>query len=260
MENRLKQLLDSGKVAIGAQLRFGSPAIAELFGLAGFDWLLIDTEHAPQTPPGVLAQLQGAGCTPATALVRVAKNDPDLIKLYLDMGAAGIVAPFVNNPEEAQLGARACRYPPLGTRGWGPDRAAGYGLRTQEYNDTADAAVFFAPIIESAQAVEQIDGILAVEGVDSFIVGPVDLSISLGVGFAYQSAPFQAALDRVLEAAQRLRKPAGVGVYGPPFEPALALELVERGFRLLLVGGDEWILGSGCKLVLENLASVRRAT
>ncbi|MBI2503717.1 MAG: hypothetical protein HYW07_10865, partial [Candidatus Latescibacteria bacterium] len=209
MRNQLKALLTEGKVALGAQLRFGSPAIAELFGLAGYDWLLIDTEHAPQTPPGVMAQLQGAGCTPATVLVRVARNDPDLIKLYLDMGAAGIVAPFVNTSAEAQAGALACRYPPLGTRGWGPDRAAGYGLRSQEYTAASDREVIFVPIIESAQAIENIEGILGVEGVDSCIVGPVDLSISIGTPFDYQSQPFQQALDAVLVAARRTGKPAG---------------------------------------------------
>ena len=257
MHNQLKALLAEGKVALGGQLRFGSPAIAELFGLAGYDWILIDTEHAPQTPPGVMAQLQGVGCTPATALVRVAKNDPDLIKLYLDMGAAGIVAPFVNTPEEAKAGADACRYPPLGTRGWGPDRAAGYGLRSQEYTASSDREVMFVPIIESAQAIENIAGILGTEGVDSCIVGPVDLSISLGTPFDYQSRPFQQALDAVLEAAKGCKKPAGIGVYGPVFEAGLATELVERGFRLILAGGDEWILGSGCRMVLEQLQKLR---
>jgi len=118
--------------------------------------------------------------------------------------------------------------------------------------------VMFIPIIESAQAIEHIGGILAAEGVDSCVVGPVDLSISLGVPFDYQSARFQEALDAVLKAAQRAKKPAGIGVYGPVFEPGLALELIERGFRLLLVGGDEWMLAAGCKLVLENLSAARR--
>ncbi len=257
MRNHLKARLAEGKVALGAQLRFGSPAIAELFGLAGYDWLVIDSEHGPQTPPGIQAQLQGAGCTPATALVRVAKNDPDLIKLYLDMGAAGIVAPFVNTPEEAKAGADACRYPPRGTRGWGPDRASGYGLRTQEYNESADREVMFLPIIESAEAIQHIEGILGTEGVDGCIVGPADLSISFGTPFDYQSRVFQQALDAVLAAAQRIGKPAGIGVYGPVFEAGLATELVERGFRLILAGGDQWILGAGAKLVLAQLSKLR---
>ena len=102
MRNRLKELLETGKVAIGAQLRFGVPA--ELFGAAGFDWVLIDTEHAPQTPTSVQAQLQGVGCTEATSIVRTAKNDPDLIKLYLDMGAMGVVVPSINTAGETGEG------------------------------------------------------------------------------------------------------------------------------------------------------------
>ena len=119
MRNRLKELLETGKVAMGAQLRFGVPAIAELFGAAGFDWVLIDTEHAPQTPTSVQAQLQGVGCTEATSIVRTAKNDPDLIKLYLDMGAMGVVVPSINTAGEAGEGTSVCRYPPDGIRGWG---------------------------------------------------------------------------------------------------------------------------------------------
>ena len=257
MKNRLRELLTANKVAIGAQLRFGSPAIAELFGAAGFDWILIDTEHAPQTPVSVQAQLQGIGCTPATPIVRVAQNDPDLIKLYLDMGAMGIVVPFINTPEEAETGARACRYPPAGTRGWGPHRAAQYGLRATEYTEAIDDQVLYIPIIESAEAVANIEGILAVEGVDSFVVGPVDLSISLGVPFDYESAPFQEALQKVLEASRRVGKPAGTGVYGSFLDPATATRQIEAGFRLLLVGGDEPFLATTCRLVLDQLASVR---
>ena len=93
MKSRLKTLLDNNQPAFGAQLRFGSAAIAELFGLAGFDWILLDTEHAPQSPQGIQAQLQGIGNSEATPIVRAAQNDPDLIKLYLDMGAMGIAVP-----------------------------------------------------------------------------------------------------------------------------------------------------------------------
>jgi 2-keto-3-deoxy-L-rhamnonate aldolase RhmA len=253
MQNRLKGVLDAGEVAIGAQLRFGAPAIAELFGTAGFDWLLIDTEHAPQTSVGVQAQLQAIGCTEATPIVRVAKNDPDLIKLYLDMGAMGIVVPFINTAEEAERGAKACRYPPIGTRGWGPHRAANYGLNAEAYTAEINDAVMYIPIIESAEAVANIDAILAVNGVDSFIVGPVDLSISLGVPFDYESTAFQNAIQTVLAAAHRAGKPAGAGVHGSAFDPASAVRQIDAGFRLLLVGGDEPFLTTACRLVLDNV-------
>ena len=106
--NRLKKLLAGQTIAVGAQLRFGSPAIAELFGLAGFDWILIDGEHAPQSPMGIQAQLHAIGCTDATPIVRVRTNDPELFRVYLDMGAGGIVAPFVNTAEQARCGAASC--------------------------------------------------------------------------------------------------------------------------------------------------------
>jgi 2-keto-3-deoxy-L-rhamnonate aldolase RhmA len=258
MNNRLLELLRSGKVALGAQLRFASPAIAELFGLAGFDWELIDTEHAPQTPLTVQAQLQATGCTNTTPIVRAARNDPDLIKLYLDMGAAGVVAPFVNTADEARLGASACRYPPEGTRGYGPSRAAGYGLHATAYAKHSNAQVMYVPIIESAEAVANIESILAVKGVDSFLVGPVDLSYSLGAPFQYENRKFQDALQRVLEAARRANKPAGIGVYGDAFDPESVVRQIKAGFRLLLVGGDEWILSAGCRMILDNLAAWRR--
>ncbi len=120
MKNLMKEKLVTGKVVVGAQLRFGSPAIAELFGHAGFDYIVFDSEHAPQTPVGIQQQMQALAATPATPIVRMPKNDPDLMRPYLDMGAGGVLVPFINTAEEARLGARALRYPPVGTRGYGP--------------------------------------------------------------------------------------------------------------------------------------------
>ena len=180
MQNRIKDQFAAGKPAFGSQLRFGSPAIAELCGHSGFDFLIIDSEHAPQTPIGIQAQLQAIGNTPATPIVRLPRIDEEQIRLYLDMGALGILAPFVNTADQAAEGARACRYPPVGIRGFGPHRAAQYGLRTDEYFAEINDLVIFIALIETAEAVANIDEILAVEGVDTFVIGPVDLSISLG--------------------------------------------------------------------------------
>ncbi|MDP7129856.1 MAG: aldolase/citrate lyase family protein [Planctomycetota bacterium] len=253
MRNNFKQLLRDGKPAFGAQLRLGSPAIAELFGLAGYDFIIIDSEHAPQTPKGIQEQLQGAGCTDATPIVRIPSTDPDLIKLYLDMGASGILSPFVNTPEEAERGGRACRYPPRGTRGWGPSRAAGYGLHAEAYTERSDDLVMFMPIIESAEAVENIDGILAVESVDTFIIGPVDLSISLGVPFQFDHPRFIEAEHRILDAAQSAGKPAGVGVQGSPFDTSAVREKIAQGFQVILFGGEEPFLSAACKKVIEEI-------
>jgi 4-hydroxy-2-oxoheptanedioate aldolase len=255
MTNRLKDLLDAGQPAIGAQLRFGSPAIAELFGHSGYDWLVIDSEHAPQTPVGIQAQLQAIGNTPAAPVVRLPRVDEELIRLYLDMGAMGIIAPFIETPEDAALGAKACRYPPAGIRGFGPHRAAQYGLNTQEYLDQIAPQILFIGLIESTRAIDNIDAILAVDGLDSVIIGPVDLSYSLGVAFDYESPAFQDAQAKVAEAAARAGKPAGLGIYRPAFDPQSLQSAIDAGFRTILIGGDEPFLVAGC----QEMAKVRSA-
>ena len=257
MRSQLKSLLDAGNPAFGIQLRIGSPAIAELAGLSGFDWILIDTEHAPQTPVTVQAQVQAIGCTPATPVVRITRNDPDLIKLYLDMGALGIVVPFVNTPEEARLGADACRYPPRGTRGWGPHRAAGYGLFEEEYTEKIDDTVIYVPIIESSESVDNIDGIMDVEGVDGCIVGPVDLCISLGIPFRFDHPGYLDALRRVREAGQRAGKPVGHPLLGSMNDEDNVRRQVDEGVRLLLIGGDEVVLKDGFRQAVGELAFLR---
>jgi 4-hydroxy-2-oxoheptanedioate aldolase len=258
MPNRLKETLAAGRVACGAQLRFGAPAIAELFSRAGYDWLLIDAEHAPQTPPGIQCQLQAAAGGGATTLVRVPTNDPDLIRLYLDMGAAGIVAPFINTADDARRGARACRYPPVGTRGYGPGRAAAFGL-DKEYFRRANDEVLFIPIIESALGVENIDAILAIEGLDAAILGPVDLSIDLGVPLELEHPKLLAARQRLAEAGRRAGKPVGIGVPGDLADPANWRRIIDAGYRLLLAGGDEWYLADKCRQVAATAAQVREA-
>jgi 2-keto-3-deoxy-L-rhamnonate aldolase RhmA len=250
MKNRLKEKLHAAEMAIGAQVRFGSAAIAELFGLAGFDYVVIDSEHAPQHPVAVQAQLQGIACTNATGVVRVGKNDPDVMRVYLDMGAQGIVAPFVNTTEEAKNGADACRYPPRGTRGYGPSRAASFGLHP-EYARQADDEILYIPIIESAEAVRNIDGILAVEGVDTFLIGPVDLSYSLGKPWDFEDEKFEQAITKVTEAAREAGKPAGLGVYGDTNDPEVFRRHMNKGFRLLLASGDEWMLSASSMKLME---------
>ncbi|MBI4552345.1 MAG: 2,4-dihydroxyhept-2-ene-1,7-dioic acid aldolase [Candidatus Latescibacteria bacterium] len=257
MKNCLKEKLAAGKVALGVQLWFGSPAIAELCGLAGFDWLLIDTEHAPQTPVTVQAQLQAAGNTNTTALVRLPKNDPDLIKLYLDMGTLGIVVPFISTADEAELGARACRYPPVGTRGWGPHRAAGYGLHAETYTAEINDQVMYVPIIETAEAIRNIDAILAVEGVDTFLLGPVDLCISLGVPFQFDHPTYLDAVQKVRAAAHRAGKPAGIPILGSMSDRENVMRQVEAGSQFLLIGGDEPFLASACRQSLDTLTYLR---
>lgn len=256
MENRLRQLLDAGEPALGAQLRFGSPAIAELYGAAGFDFIIIDGEHAPQTPVGIQAQLQAAGSTRVSALVRPGSNDPDLIRLYLDMGAAGVVVPFISTAEQAKTGARACRYPPTGSRGYGPSRAASYGF-DEGYFERANDDVLYVPLIETAEAVENIHDILAVEGVDTFIVGEYDLSISLGVPVGFDRPEFMNAIRRVREAGVEAGVPQMAALDAADSTAESFKRLRAQGVGLFLVDGDEWMLHAATKAVVDGFNQLR---
>lgn len=259
MENRLKSLLRQNKVAVGAQLRFGSPAIAELFGHAGFDFVVLDSEHAPQTTVGIQSQLQAVGCTKATGIVRIVKNDPDLMRPFLDMGAEGFVVPFVLTGEEARMGVSAIKYPPIGTRGWGPARASHYGyIPNPKYRDEANDSLVFLPIIEDKRAVENIDAILSTEGLDSFIIGPVDLSFSLGKPFDFECPKFKEAIKAVEKAARAAKKPLGTAIYGGDmYNTDTYKKFIDLGYALLLIGGDEWMLNADCRKVMDCVAPVR---
>lgn len=253
MKNLMKEKLIAGKVVVGPQLRFGSPAIAELVGHAGFDYVVFDSEHAPQTPVSIQQQIQALAATPATPVVRMIKNDPDLMRPYLDMGAGGVLVPFINTAEEASLGARALRYPPAGTRGYGPSRAAKYGF-DPDYYKTANENVVYLPIIEDIQAVHNIDALLAVEGVDSFILGPVDLSFSLGIPMQFEHPRFKEFVQMVINAGQASGKPLGTAIYGGDmFSPDTYKRFLDQGFTLFLVGGDEWMLQASCQKLLETI-------
>lgn len=258
MKNGMKADLAAGKVVVGAQLRFGSPGVAELFGAAGFDFVVFDSEHAPQSPVGIQAQIQALASSTATPVVRLAKNDPDLMRPYLDMGAQSLLVPFVNSAGEARLGAMGMRYPPVGTRGYGPARASRYGMDTHYFRE-ADAQMLYLPIIEDERAVRNIDELLSVDGVDTFVIGPVDLSISLGVPMQFDHPRFRDAVATILRAARAARKPMGTAVYGGDmFSPDIYKTFADQGYTLILVGGDEWMLQASCRKVLDAAAGIRR--
>jgi 2-dehydro-3-deoxyglucarate aldolase len=254
MRNHLKERLAAGKVAIGTQLRFGSPAIAELCAAAGFDYVIIDGEHAPQTPTGVLAQLHAVNGTDCTPIMRLGRNDPDEIRLYLDMGAGGVLIPLLRTAEDAEKAARACRLPPVGTRSFGPSRAYRYGV-DKDWFRTANDDVLCLIIIETADAVENIDAILAVPGLDGFVVGPADLSIELGVPMEMTHPRVHAATEKVLLAAKRAGKYGGMGFYLS--DPEMMKTRIAQGAQLILAGMDEAMMREACERILAGTVPYR---
>jgi len=250
MKNHLKELLKSGKTAIGTLIQLPSAPVVEILAQAGFDWLLIDTEHGPIDTEKLQAMLRATCGTAATPIVRVTSNLDWLAKRALDVGALGVMVPGVNSAEQALAAVRAVRYPPHGNRGFGPTFAGlRWGLSGSEYVQQANEAVMAIVQIEHVDAVAQIDQILAVPGIDLALIGPYDLSGSMGLLGQVAHAKVQAAIDRVVTAAKKANVPTGIfGVTADEVNRFIA-----QGFQAILVGVDVAFLTAGVKSTLDQI-------
>jgi len=246
---RFKTKLRSGECCIGAQLGLTDPAVVEIFGRAGYDWISIDIEHAPITIDMLKLMLQAAVGTPTVVLARPQKLDFDEIGRYLDIGSPGVMCPFINTGEQAARLVEMCLYPPAGRRGWGPRRAINYGIDGEEYLAKANSAMLCLPIIETPEAVERIDDIAKVEGIDGVVMGPNDLSMSLGCFKKFDDPRFTSAYDTVRAACKRHGKVMGTGC--PTLD--LARECARQGDGLLLAASDDAYLATEARRCLGEV-------
>lgn len=240
--NRFKQALIEGERQIGLWQALANPYTAEICAGAGFDWLLFDGEHAPNTIASMLAQLQAVASYPSHPIARLPHGDATLIKQYLDIGFQTLLIPFVETAEQARALVRATRYAPAGTRGIAPGlaRAARWN-RVPDYLDQADAQICLLVQIETAEGLRNLEGITGVEGVDGIFIGPADLSASLG----YRGkATHPDMLETIADAMARVRalgKPVGT----------LAMDAAGReraessGCTFIAVGTDISLLAKG---------------
>jgi 2-keto-3-deoxy-L-rhamnonate aldolase RhmA len=239
IDNAVKRRIKAGEPTAGAWLHLCSSIAAEIMAEAGFDWLLIDMEHGHGDYQTLLAQLQAMGGSGVTPIVRVEWNDPAVLKRVLDLGAYGVMIPWVSGREACAAAVRACKYPPEGIRGMaGSHRAAGFGTRAADYWRRANAEILVIIQIETVETLRDIDAVLAVPGVDVAFVGPVDLSAALGHVGAPAHPEVKAAIARVEEAAKR----AGValGTISRSWEEAQAL--YARGYRMVTLASDAGLL------------------
>lgn len=235
--NALKQRLRAGKRALGCWTTLGSPPVIELLAFCGFDYLLLDQEHGFGEPSALLQSLQAMAATPAcTSIVRVPSNDPNYLKRVLDAGVEGVMVPSINTATDARDVVAACRYPPAGRRGsaLGSARASDYGIRAPEYREVAADELLIVCQIESAQAVENIDAIAAVEGVDVLFIGPYDLSGTIGHLGDFKHPDVAALIARAEEGIRRSGKPMGT----VPHPGATWRDMFERGYQMINAGSD----------------------
>ena len=222
------------RVHAGTFLNLASATTTEVAAELGFDWLLFDFEHGAGGESELRPLLQACRNTDSAPVVRIRSVDPDAVKFVMDSGAAGIMFPFINTAELARDAVAAIKYPPEGKRGVaGQIRATDYGQRWRDYFDEANSRSLVITQIETVEAVNNASEIAAVEGVDILFVGPLDLSVSLGVPGEFDNSEFKDALRTVVQACEQHGKTAGI-LSKPPHLP----EHIEMGFRFVAYGSD----------------------
>lgn len=236
--NAFKQALARSQLQIGLWSSLCSHIGAEIIADCGFDWILLDTEHSPNEVPILVTQLQAMMRGTATPVVRPAWNDTVLIKRILDSGATALLIPFVQNAEEAKRAVAATRYPPQGIRGVsGSNRAARYG-RIKDYLHAANREIAVLVQIETKPALDQLEAIASVEGVDGVFIGPADLAASLGHTGDQLHPTVQAAIEDAGKRLKTMGKAAGILT---PVE-ADAKRYIQWGYTFVAVGSDVGLL------------------
>jgi 4-hydroxy-2-oxoheptanedioate aldolase len=246
--NTAKQKMLQGKPAFGYAIGLGSIVAAEALANCGIDFILLDRQHGSWGEDSAIAALIAMHGGSAIPMARVSRNDYTMIGRLLDEGCMGIVVPMVHAVEDAKVAADACRLPPTGTRSWGWGRASLYG---SDYPDTVNDQIFVAVQIESAQAVENCEAIMAVPGVDGCWTGPADLALSMGVDPRKQgeSEEHARALETIIQACKNTGKIPGIAAGSPEDGKRRA----EQGFQYIVAGGDGGFMLAGARAGLKVL-------
>lgn len=249
-ESALKKALVEGRPVIGATVTVPNVDTALTLANAGFDFLWIEMEHGPITLESLRTILLATRGAKAVPITRVPANEVWLAKRVLDEGSLGVIFPFTSTRELAERAVAACRYPPLGDRGFGPGLAMSrYGMGAAEYVKFANENVVVVVIIERKEAVENIESIASVPGLDVLFVGVNDLSYSLGVGGRTTDPLVEAALAKVLEAGRRHGLPVGY----PTGNPDEINRRIAQGFRFFQASSDTGLMAAGAREMLSKV-------
>ena len=254
-ENQMKQLWADGGAALGLWLSSNNAAGAEILADAGYDYINVDMQHGLIDYNDAVTLLQALTGSASTLTCRVPWNEPGIIGKVLDAGVQGVIIPMVNTVEQAVAATRSCRYAPAGSRSFGPIRAA--RALGPDYYAAANQQVACIPMIETAEALENLDAILDVDGVDAVYVGPADLSISLGLppGPDNADTAFQDALTTIVAACTARGIPAGIHA-----DATWAPVRLEQGFRMVTVISDMLSVVEGATSALERVNAAAAAS
>ena len=238
--NKTKWMLKEGKKTVGPWLQLGSNLSAEIIAKAEPDWVMIDMEHGPYDIPNLIAQLQAIAKYDVTPLARAPWNDFVRIKQILDCGVMGLLIPYVNTKEEAQMAVRACKYPTEGIRGVaGSPRASGYGMDGMRYMKHINEQMLVITQVETPQAVENIEQIVQVEGLDGIFIGPMDLSCSMG-HFGDKNHP---EVQKAIRHVEQVVLASGCFLGTVAGNMREADELYKKGYQFIIPMSDSTSLG-----------------
>jgi len=236
----LKQKLKNNQLTIGSWIMIGHSISVEVMALAGFEWLVIDIEHTAIDLEKTQTLILAIQANEMKALVRVSKNEEVIIKRVLDMGADGIIVPMVCSKEDALKAIEYAKYPPVGKRGVGLYRASSYGTKFEEYKKWVDEELVIIAQIEHIDAVKNIDSILSVDSIDGIIIGPYDLSGSMGYPGEFERDDVKSAVQIVLERCKVNNTPSGFHVVDT--DPAKLQLKIEQGCTFLAYGIDYFFM------------------
>ncbi|MCE6991015.1 HpcH/HpaI aldolase/citrate lyase family protein [Dyadobacter sp. CY323] len=250
----LKQRLKNGETLHGCWLNTGSSLTAEITGLAGFDWVLIDLEHGAGSEKDVLYQLQALEHTRTAAIVRVESSESQRIHRVLDMGAEGIMCPKISNPEGAKKVVYGLHYPPYGGRGVAKMvRATGFGVNFDHYYAQSRDSILGIAQIETVEVLDHLDEIAAMDGIDVLFIGPADLSMELGIFGQFDHPVFKDAVNKTVLAANKAGKATGILFFNANDYQTY----YDYGIRFLACGSDATFVAEGARTMVSRLNAFR---
>lgn len=251
----LKTKLKNNELTIGSWITIGHPSVVDVMSSAGFEWLVVDLEHTSidlTMAHNLITTIQANGIK---ALVRVSKNEEVIIKRILDMGADGIIVPMIKSKEEAIEAVSYAKYPPIGNRGVGLFRAQKYGTGFNEYKKWVDEELVIIAQIEHYKAVENIEDIINTDGIDGVIIGPYDLSGSMGYPGEYNRDDVQAAIKKVLKACKNSNTPSGFHVIES--DPLKLQQKIDEGCTFLAYSVDFFFLGDCARDGMNKIIGIK---
>lgn len=246
----LKKRIRQGEVVHGCWLNLGSSLTAEIVGLTGYDWILIDLEHGAGFEKDVLYQLQALEHTNTACIVRVESTERQRIHRILDLGAEGIMCPRINDLNDAKKAVAGFMYPPDGVRGVAKMvRATGFGKNFAEYSKNAKDNILGIVQVETVEVLNHLDQIAALDGVDVLFIGPADLSMALGIFGEFDHPLFKDAVKATVDAAKKAGKATGILLFNPDDYSTY----YDLGIRFIACGADATFVVDGARNMLSKL-------